>query len=46
MVCPKCKRKGVGWADHAHAYGRKDYTRATCRYCRATFKRWEEKEEE
>lgn len=36
--CPKCKRKGVGYAMHPHAYGWKDYERAKCRYCNAYFK--------
>lgn len=37
-VCPKCGRKGVGYAGHPHAFGWKDYTRATCRYCKASFR--------
>lgn len=36
--CPKCGRKGVGYAPHAHALGYKDYDRARCRYCRAVFR--------
>lgn len=35
--CPKCLRKGVGYASHPHALGYKDYGRARCRYCRSTF---------
>ena len=38
VECPKCKRKGVGFAAHAHAYGWKDYNRASCRYCKTDFK--------
>jgi uncharacterized Zn-finger protein len=38
VVCPKCNRKGVGYAAHAHAYGWKDYGKASCRYCHTTFK--------
>lgn len=37
-VCPKCKRKGLGYAGHPHAFGYKDYAKARCRYCGATFK--------
>jgi hypothetical protein len=37
-VCPACKRKGVGYAPHAHAFGWKDRSRAQCRYCRKRFK--------
>lgn len=37
LPCPKCARKGVGYAMHAHAYGWKDYDKAICRYCRARF---------
>lgn len=36
--CKKCGRKGVGFAKHPHAQGWKDFDRAVCRYCRATFK--------
>jgi hypothetical protein len=35
--CPKCKKKGVGFAGHAHAFGWKDYHKAKCRYCHAGF---------
>lgn len=35
--CPKCSKKGVGYAAHPHAFGYKDYSRASCRYCGATF---------
>lgn len=38
IPCPKCKRKGLHYAMHAHAYGWKDTSRATCRFCHATFK--------
>lgn len=31
--CPKCGRKGVHIAAHAHAYGYKDRSRITCRFC-------------
>ena len=44
-VCPKCGKKGVGYAEHPHAFGYKDYSKARCRYCRATFKIKERKEE-
>lgn len=37
-MCPKCLKKGVGYAGHPHAAGYKDYARARCRYCNATFK--------
>ncbi len=37
QVCPKCTRKGVGYAPHPHAFGYKSYNRAVCRYCRAWF---------
>lgn len=37
-MCPKCGRKGIGYAAHAHAFGWKDLGRAVCRYCRAAFK--------
>lgn len=36
--CPKCGRKGVGFAPHPHAFGYKDYARARCRYCAAIFR--------
>ena len=36
--CPACKRKGLGYAAHPHAYGWKDYGHASCRYCRKTFR--------
>jgi len=45
MKCPVCGKKGVGFADHAHAFGWKDYGRAYCRYCGKTFKILEEKVE-
>lgn len=35
--CPKCGRKGLRYADHPHAFGWKDYSRMTCRFCRAYF---------
>ena len=38
-VCPKCKRKGLHFPMHAHAFGRKDYSRLECRFCKARFKR-------
>ena len=38
VECPSCKRKGVGYAAHAHALGWKDYERASCRYCHKVFK--------
>lgn len=36
-LCPKCARKGLGFANHPHAYGWRDYSRARCRYCEARF---------
>lgn len=36
-VCPKCGKKGVGYAPHPHAFGYKDRDRAVCRYCNARF---------
>jgi hypothetical protein len=36
-ICPNCGKKGVGYAIHAHAFGYKDYDRASCRYCNSTF---------
>jgi uncharacterized Zn-finger protein len=36
--CPKCQRKGLGYANHPHAFGWKDYGRTRCRYCKAVFK--------
>ena len=41
--CPKCGKKGLGYAMHAHAFGFKDYDRFRCRYCKKTFKRKEPK---
>lgn len=38
VECPACKRKGLGYATHAHALGWKDYERASCRYCHKVFK--------
>lgn len=35
--CPKCGRKGVGYASHPHAFGYKEYSKADCRYCGARF---------
>ena len=37
VVCLKCGKRGVGYSSHPHAYGYKDYSRATCRYCQARF---------
>ena len=37
VPCPKCQRKGLGYAPHPHAYGWKDYGQAYCRFCRAFF---------
>lgn len=36
--CPKCKRKGLHYANHPHAFGWKDYSRVECRFCHRTFK--------
>lgn len=36
--CPKCKRKGLHFANHPHAFGWKDYSRIECRFCGARFK--------
>ena len=36
-ICPKCNRKGLGFAPHPHAFGWKDYGRAKCRYCNSFF---------
>ncbi len=38
VICPKCGKKGLGYARHAHCFGWKDYSRASCRYCHARFK--------
>ena len=38
VECPSCKRKGAGFAAHAHAFGWKDYEKASCSYCHKTFK--------
>lgn len=35
-VCPKCMRKGLGYARHPGAYNVRLHNRATCRYCHAT----------
>ena len=40
--CPHCGKKGVGFANHPHAYGQKDYSRFSCRYCGKTFKKKDE----
>jgi hypothetical protein len=37
VICPACGRKGLGYAAHPHAYGWKDYSRASCRYCQKRF---------
>jgi len=37
--CPGCGKKGLGFANHAHAYGHKDYSRFSCRYCGKVFKK-------
>jgi len=37
-ICPACGRKGLGYANHPHAFGWKDYGRASCRYCGKVFK--------
>jgi hypothetical protein len=44
-VCPKCGRKGLGYARHPHAFGYKDYDRASCRYCNAFFRLKDKAEE-
>jgi len=36
--CPTCGKKGLSFADHPHALGWKDYSRAKCRYCGGRFK--------
>ena len=36
--CPKCGRKGLGYAPHPHARGHYDFSRMRCRYCRTMFK--------
>jgi uncharacterized Zn-finger protein len=38
-ICPSCGKKGVGYAAHPHAFGHKDYSRVSCRYCRKRFKK-------
>lgn len=38
VKCPKCGRKGLGYAAHPHAFGYKDYKKTSCRYCGTTFK--------
>lgn len=35
--CPACGRKGLGYAGHPHAFGHKDYSTASCRYCQKRF---------
>ncbi len=37
LKCPECGKKGVGYANHPHAYGWKDYQKAHCRYCNTRF---------
>jgi uncharacterized Zn-finger protein len=37
-LCPACNKKGLGYAGHPHAFGHKDYSRASCRYCQRRFK--------
>jgi len=37
-LCPKCGKKGLKYADHAHAFGYKDHSRITCRFCRSVYK--------
>ena len=37
--CPNCKKKGMGYAMHPHAYGWKDYDRFHCKYCKKYFRR-------
>jgi predicted nucleic-acid-binding Zn-ribbon protein len=44
--CPKCGKKGLRYADHPHAQGWKDYNRAVCRFCGATFRVKEGESEE
>ena len=44
--CPKCGKKGMGYAGHPHAFGYKDYTRLLCRYCHARFKTPDERPNE
>ena len=36
--CPSCGKKGVGFANHAHATGHKDFSRFSCRYCHKVFR--------
>ena len=38
IKCPKCKRKGLHYSDHPHAFGWKDYDHVKCRFCHARFK--------
>ena len=41
--CPACGKKGLGVANHPHAFGHKDYGRFICRYCKKVFKKKENK---
>ena len=38
IKCPKCHKKGIGFDDHPHAFGWKDYDYVRCRYCRSRWK--------
>lgn len=42
--CPHCGKKGLSFAHHPHAFGYKDHTRVSCRYCKRTFKKKQKKE--
>jgi hypothetical protein len=38
IPCPQCKRKGLHYCSHPHAFGWKDYDHAECRFCHGRFK--------
>lgn len=44
VKCPACGRRGMGYANHPHAFGHKDLDKAQCRYCRKTFRIRERKD--
>lgn len=37
IVCPKCKKKGLHYANHEHAFGWKNYDVVECRFCHSRY---------
>lgn len=38
-ACPDCGKCGLHYPGHPHAFGYKDYSRVSCRFCRTIFRK-------